>query len=801
MLRSRNAWWLYLALAAPVTAGYLAGPFHTGPVYNAIGFSAIPAIVVGVRMHRPSRTLGVVRARVRAGAVRWRRRARLQLPRRSSAVRCRHTSIADVFYLSCYPVTGRRAAAADQERNPGRDWASLIDAAIVTIGLALLSWVFLISPWRTTRRSRWERSSSRSPTRSSDILVLGVAVRLAVGAGRRSPAYYMMVGALVAVLAADSAYGWILLHGVYSLGNPARRGMDRCYVLFGAAALHPSMTTVSQPAEPEHEAHARADLAIAAAALIAPVVMVVKASRASVAPTPIVAGGAAIVLFALVIVRMIGLARDQDAAAERERTMRRAADALVTATSPAEIVRAAQDAAAMLAGAAARPTVLQIEERDGATMAGRTQTREAAATSSAWRLRRCPTSVVDQLDRRVAVELPDADARCSARASARRRCSRCRFWSQGQLAGAVALLDAAAASSPTRNSLETLAAQVGLALESAALTESMLRTQSEARLSALVQHSTDVILVIALGYDGRVCKPFDSPDARIRRRGLRRPNDSWTTSREEDQALFEPALVGAARARVGDLAGVRVSHPPPRRSPAAHRMPDHQPAGQRRRRRNRRQPARHHRAQAVRGAAHLPGVPRPGHRPREPGAVSRSRRARAQPPARRQPAARGAVPGPRRLQDGQRHLRPRRRRPAAADRLLAPAVRAACRRHRGAAGRRRVRGPARGRRERDRRLGGRRTPARGRSGAPLSLDDREVSVQCSIGIAVARSTSDTGAATHGRRAAAQRRRRDVPGEGRRRQHLPPLQARDAGGRRRAARAARGPQGGDRGARS
>ena len=34
--------------------------------------------------------------------------------------------------------------------------------------------------------------------------------------------------------------------------------------------------------------------------------------------------------------------------------------------SPAQILRAAQDAAAMLAGAAARPTVLQIEERDGA---------------------------------------------------------------------------------------------------------------------------------------------------------------------------------------------------------------------------------------------------------------------------------------------------------------------------------------------------------------------------------------------------------------------------------------------------
>ena len=70
--------------------------------------------------------------------------------------------------------------------------------------------------------------------------------------------------------------------------------------------------------------------------------------------------------------------------------------------------------------------------------------------------------------------------------------------SQGRLVGAVASLDAPAASNPTRNSLEMLAVQVGLALESAALTETMLRTQSEAHLSALVQHSTDVILVLDL---------------------------------------------------------------------------------------------------------------------------------------------------------------------------------------------------------------------------------------------------------------------------------------------------------------
>jgi hypothetical protein len=47
----RRAWWVYLALMAPIGVAYLAGPLKAGPVFNVIGFSAVIAIVVGVRMH------------------------------------------------------------------------------------------------------------------------------------------------------------------------------------------------------------------------------------------------------------------------------------------------------------------------------------------------------------------------------------------------------------------------------------------------------------------------------------------------------------------------------------------------------------------------------------------------------------------------------------------------------------------------------------------------------------------------------------------------------------------------------
>jgi diguanylate cyclase (GGDEF)-like protein/PAS domain S-box-containing protein len=538
----RHAWWLYLALMLPVSVAYLAGPLNAGPAYNAIGFSGAVAMVVGVRMHRPAArsawyVLAIAQVLFVGGDV---------LAYNYTAIvggALPTTSLADVFYLSCYPVTAAGLLLLIRSRTPGRDWASLIDSAIVTIGLALLSWIVLIAPLAHNAALPLGTKLVSIAYPLADILVLGVAVRLAVGTGRRSSAFYMIVGALIVVLAADSAYGWSLLHGVHNLATPLDAGWIAAHLLFGAAALHPSMTTVSQAAGAKLRLTPVRFVAIAAAALIAPVIMVVKASARG-GSDEIVVGCAAIVLFALVVVRMIGLARDQQAATARERTMRRAADAFVTATSPAEIVRAAQDAAGVLAGVAAQPTVLRVEERDGARLLVGADPSSGDGELQ-LPLTLLPEGVVDQLERRVAVDLCMVDLRGAEAVMLGPGLATPVFavpiLAQGRLAGAVALLDATDASNPTRSSLETLAGQVGLALESAALTESMVRTQSEARLSALVQHSTDVILVITA--DTTV--EYASPSIR---QILGYEDVQFVGQRlsgyvaDEDQALFQPAL-------------------------------------------------------------------------------------------------------------------------------------------------------------------------------------------------------------------------------------------------------------------
>ena len=319
MRRSRHAWLLYLGLMVPIGVAYLAGPLNAGPVFNVIGFSASIAIVIGVRVNKPAARLpwyliALGQAFLASGdvlAYNYKAFFGTALP---------FPSVADPVYLAVYPLTVAGLLLLIRSRGRGRDWASLVDAMIVTIGLALLSWIFLIEPYAadTTLHLGSKLVSIAYPL--GDILMLGVAVRMAVAGGRRSPAYYMMITAIAAVLVTDSIYGWISLHGVYTPGDPLDGGWILYYVLMGAAALHPSMTTVSQATAPKGKLTRARILGIAVAALIAPVVEMLKFSpRGGI--DAIVVGAAAIVLFGLVVVRMIGLARAQETAAERERVL------------------------------------------------------------------------------------------------------------------------------------------------------------------------------------------------------------------------------------------------------------------------------------------------------------------------------------------------------------------------------------------------------------------------------------------------------------------------------------------------
>ena len=121
-----------------------------------------------------------------------------------------------------------------RRRNPQGDRAGVIDSLIISVGIALLSWVFLVAPnIHLSGLTALEKAVSAAYP-LGDILLLAATVRLAVDNGKRAPAFYLLVGSIVSLLAVDSAYNYALLTGTYNHQLSYDVGWIAFYLLWGA---------------------------------------------------------------------------------------------------------------------------------------------------------------------------------------------------------------------------------------------------------------------------------------------------------------------------------------------------------------------------------------------------------------------------------------------------------------------------------------------------------------------------------------------------------------------------------------
>jgi hypothetical protein len=126
----------------------------------------------------------------------------------------------------------------------------------MTLGLSLISWVVLIVPILHDVEMALNAKLVSIAYPLGDILLLAATIRLAVDAGRRAPAFYLMAFTIVTLLVTDFVYGVLTLRGDFHFQVPLDVGWITFYVLWGAAALHPSMRTLEEPA-PEREERLR----------------------------------------------------------------------------------------------------------------------------------------------------------------------------------------------------------------------------------------------------------------------------------------------------------------------------------------------------------------------------------------------------------------------------------------------------------------------------------------------------------------------------------------------------------------
>ena len=285
-------------------------------LYGAVSLSAAVAIVVGIHRYRPARMapwilLALSQCVYFAGDVTF-------YTYHDKLHDTSYPAPADALYLAHYPflVAGLVLLVGRRNRHRG----ALIDTLIVGAAFAFLVWNLLMDPYTHASAGSTLLRATSLAYPVMDLMVLVAAIRL-VGPVLRVPAMALLAAALAFLLGSDFVYTWLQVKGRY--GGPGGF-LDATwmtyYLLLGVAALSPTMRQLGEVRAPMRIQLGPARiLALMVASLVAPVAAIV--AEASHKPVPVLSSAVtSIVVFALVVARLAGVASSQRRAqAEKER--------------------------------------------------------------------------------------------------------------------------------------------------------------------------------------------------------------------------------------------------------------------------------------------------------------------------------------------------------------------------------------------------------------------------------------------------------------------------------------------------
>ena len=312
-----TTWRRYLLVGVLVAAGDAVLPVGLGRdvVYCLIGTSGVVAIMVGARRNRPAHP--VAWYLMAAGTAVWVLGDLMYSWYQDVELIEPFPSLADVPYLAAYPVLAAGLWVLVRSRGPDRRLAALLDSAILMVGLGLLSWVFLIEPtWAAGGPMLARIVGVAYPL--GDVLLFAALVRLAAATDVWNTPSRLLAGSIGLLLVTDSLFEAASFVPAIDAHIPLLDpGWLVAYVLWGAAALHPSMRELSTPA-PERAKGMQAGrlVALAAAVSIGPAIL----GGELIAGGPLHAWAVVIalsLLIPLVLVRMFRMVRQLVDQAER----------------------------------------------------------------------------------------------------------------------------------------------------------------------------------------------------------------------------------------------------------------------------------------------------------------------------------------------------------------------------------------------------------------------------------------------------------------------------------------------------
>ncbi|MCU1373414.1 MAG: diguanylate cyclase/phosphodiesterase [Actinomycetia bacterium] len=309
LLSGSPSWW-FLAAGCVTTLLYflLPGGNVQSMTYEAIGGLSAAALVIGARLHQPTRTTGW--HLLATGIALWVFGDLIWSANGTVFDTHPFPSMADAFYLASYPLLFAGLLQLVRDRLPHRDRAAALDAVAVMVALALPAWVFALGPLLHDQDLSALGRGVAFAYPILDVLLVGLVVRLVLTPGERSTAYWLLLAGLLCNAVADTIFalpsvatahwGTSPLDGLYLLG----------YLLIGAAALHPSMVGVAARALPPTPVSSRPRiLVVALAALSAPALLAGESIGGGIRHLPLILSGWCLLL-GVVLARLVMLMGD-----------------------------------------------------------------------------------------------------------------------------------------------------------------------------------------------------------------------------------------------------------------------------------------------------------------------------------------------------------------------------------------------------------------------------------------------------------------------------------------------------------
>ncbi|MFC4068188.1 putative bifunctional diguanylate cyclase/phosphodiesterase [Actinoplanes subglobosus] len=157
------------------------------------------------------------------------------------------TLLPDLLTIPAYLIIGLCFMVMLRHRRADEDDSARIDALLMGLGIAFLTWTFLIAPNLASDLTGSQQVNALFPV--FDVTILVLAARLMLSRGVRQPSLWLLVLACGALFTGDLFY---CLREALRVPVP-QSWVDTflllMFVLLTAASLHPSMRTLTEPQE------------------------------------------------------------------------------------------------------------------------------------------------------------------------------------------------------------------------------------------------------------------------------------------------------------------------------------------------------------------------------------------------------------------------------------------------------------------------------------------------------------------------------------------------------------------------